>query len=141
MYKAAHIYIFVLLNRNEKLHSNYDSVSSKKNPNIKRSSSLYYTDYFDFLGTVLCLSIVWCNLAVSRALSRISRRAVSLRRICKASSRAKPLLTVAGPPNRPEVATTEEKAFARLMAVLSISFVICWMPHMVSLANPISFNL
>ncbi|XP_070168940.1 prostaglandin E2 receptor EP3 subtype isoform X3 [Polyergus mexicanus] len=70
---------------------------------------------------------------VSRALSRLSRRAGSLRRICRASSRAKPLLTIAGPPNRPEAATTEEKAFARLMAVLSISFVICWMPHMISI--------
>lgn len=39
-----------------------------------------------------------------------------------------------GPPSRPDVvATVEERAFARLMAVLSISFVICWMPQMVSL--------
>ncbi|XP_072754206.1 prostaglandin E2 receptor EP3 subtype isoform X2 [Anoplolepis gracilipes] len=97
------------------------------------SSDVAYAYVFFVFGTLLCLSIVWCNLAVFRALSRLSRRAGSLRRICRASSRAKPLLTVAGPPIRPEVATTEEKAFARLMAVLSISFVICWMPHMISI--------
>ncbi|KAM0735116.1 Prostacyclin receptor [Formica fusca] len=96
-------------------------------------SDIAYAYVWFVFGTLLCLSIVWCNLAVSRALSRLSRRAGSLRRICRASSRAKPLLTVAGPPNRPEAATTEEKAFARLMAVLSISFVICWMPHMISI--------
>ncbi|XP_070168911.1 prostaglandin E2 receptor EP2 subtype isoform X1 [Polyergus mexicanus] len=96
-------------------------------------SDVAYAYVWFVFGTLLCLSIVWCNLAVSRALSRLSRRAGSLRRICRASSRAKPLLTIAGPPNRPEAATTEEKAFARLMAVLSISFVICWMPHMISI--------
>ncbi|KAL6438926.1 hypothetical protein ACFW04_003756 [Cataglyphis niger] len=96
-------------------------------------SDIAYAYVWFVFGTLLCLSIVWCNLAVSRALSRISRRAGSLRRICRASSRAKPLLTIAGPPNRVEVATIEEKAFARLMAVLSISFVICWMPYMISI--------
>lgn len=83
------------------------------------------------LGTGLCLSIVWCNLAVSRALSRLSRKAGVLRRVTRSSSRAKPLLTMTGP--APEIVTTaEERAFARLMAVLSISFVVCWMPQMVS---------
>lgn len=118
--------------------------SKKKIQMLKDLSFVYYIDYFKdllIIGTLLCLSIVWCNLAVSRALSRLSRRAGSLRRICKASSRAKPLLTLAGLPNQPEVATTEEKAFARLMAVLSISFVICWMPHMVGLPTSIGFNL
>lgn len=85
-----------------------------------------------FFGTVLCLCIVWCNLAVSRALGKLGRRSGTIRRISRASSRAKPLLAVTGPP--PEVvATTEERAFARLMAVLSISFVVCWMPQMISI--------
>ncbi|XP_025991257.1 prostaglandin E2 receptor EP3 subtype isoform X2 [Solenopsis invicta] len=97
-------------------------------------SDIAYAYVWFIFGTLLCLSIVWCNLAVSRALSKLSRRTIALRRISKASSRAKPLLTVAGPPDPPEiVATTEERAFARLMAVLSISFVICWMPHMISI--------
>lgn len=85
---------------------------------------------FSIAGTGLCLSIVWCNLAVSRALSRLSRKAGALRRVTRSSSRAKPLLTVTGPPSE-VVTTAEERAFARLMAVLSISFVICWMPQMV----------
>jgi len=75
-------------------------------------------------------------LAVSRALNKLSQRTIALRRISKASSRTKPLLTVAKSyTQRSEMAaTTEERAFARLMAVLSISFVICWMPQMVSLS-------
>ncbi|CAK9800396.1 Prostacyclin receptor [Anthophora plagiata] len=97
---------------------------------IEPADIAYAYVWFVF-GTGLCLSIVWCNLAVSRALSRLNRK-VGLRRVTRSSSRAKPLLTVAGPP--PEVVTTaEERAFARLMAVLSISFVICWMPQMISI--------
>ncbi|XP_011494400.1 PREDICTED: prostaglandin E2 receptor EP4 subtype [Ceratosolen solmsi marchali] len=91
-----------------------------------------YAYVWFFFGTVLCLSIVWCNLAVARALKRLGRRNGALRRISRASSRAKPLLTVAGPP--PEVGiTAEERAFAKLMALLSISFLICWMPQMISI--------
>ncbi|XP_018377558.1 PREDICTED: prostaglandin E2 receptor EP3 subtype isoform X2 [Trachymyrmex cornetzi] len=98
-------------------------------------SDIAYAYVWFIFGTLLCLSIVWCNLAVSRALSKLSRRTVALGRISKASSRAKPLLTIAGvhTPHRLETVTTEERAFARLMAVLSISFVICWMPYMISI--------
>ncbi|XP_035737060.1 prostaglandin E2 receptor EP3 subtype-like isoform X2 [Vespa mandarinia] len=95
-------------------------------------TDIAYAYVWFVFGTLLCLSIVWCNLAVSRALGRLGRRAGALRRISRASSRAKPLLTVTGP--TPEVvATAEERAFARLMAVLSISFVVCWMPQMISI--------
>jgi len=112
-----------------------DKNGDKRGESAKELFTVYWLAVL-IIGTLLCLSIVWCNLAVSRALSRLSRRAGALRRISRASSRAKPLLTVAGPPNRSQVvATAEERAFARLMAVLSISFVICWMPHMVS-SNP-----
>ncbi|KAG5326933.1 PE2R4 protein, partial [Acromyrmex charruanus] len=98
-------------------------------------SDIAYAYVWFIFGTLLCLSIVWCNLAVSRALSKLSRRTVALGRISRASSRAKPLLTIAGvhTPHRLETVTTEERAFARLMAVLSISFVICWMPYMISI--------
>ncbi|XP_018401545.1 PREDICTED: prostaglandin E2 receptor EP2 subtype [Cyphomyrmex costatus] len=99
-------------------------------------SDIAYAYVWFVFGTLLCLSIVWCNLAVSRALNKLSRRTVALGRISKASSRAKPLLTIAGvhtPHRLDTVTTTEERAFARLMAVLSISFVICWMPHMISI--------
>ncbi|XP_076391828.1 prostaglandin E2 receptor EP3 subtype isoform X2 [Megachile rotundata] len=95
-------------------------------------ADIAYAYVWFFFGTVLCLSIVWCNLAVSRALSRLNRKAGALRRVTRSSSRAKPLLTVTGPPTE-VVTTAEERAFARLMAVLSISFVICWMPQMISI--------
>ncbi|XP_018348796.1 PREDICTED: prostaglandin E2 receptor EP2 subtype isoform X1 [Trachymyrmex septentrionalis] len=99
-------------------------------------SDIAYAYVWFIFGTLLCLSIVWCNLAVSRALSELSRRTVALGRISKASSRAKPLLTIAGVhTHRLETVTTEERAFARLMAVLSISFVICWMPYMISIPS------
>lgn len=96
------------------------------------AADIAYAYVWFVFGTGLCLSIVWCNLAVSRALSRLSRKAGALRRVTRSSSRTKPLLTMAGP--TPEVVSTaEERAFARLMAVLSISFVICWMPQMISI--------
>lgn len=95
-------------------------------------ADIAYAYVWFVFGTGLCLSIVWCNLAVSRALSRLNCRAGVLRRVTRSSSRAKPLLTVTGP--TPEIVTTaEERAFARLMAVLSISFVVCWMPQMISI--------
>ncbi|KAL7287760.1 hypothetical protein TKK_0018141 [Trichogramma kaykai] len=87
--------------------------------------------WFTF-GTILCLSIVWCNLAVANALRRLGRRNGALRRISRASSRARPLLNVDSQP--PELGiTAEERAFAKLMAMLSISFLLCWMPQMVSI--------
>ncbi|XP_014204582.1 prostaglandin E2 receptor EP2 subtype [Copidosoma floridanum] len=91
-----------------------------------------YAYVWFFFGSVLCLSIVWCNLAVARALKRLGRRNGSLRRISRASSRAKPLLNVAQPPAEVGI-TAEERAFAKLMALLSISFLICWMPQMISI--------
>ncbi|KAK9305284.1 hypothetical protein QLX08_003641 [Tetragonisca angustula] len=95
-------------------------------------ADIAYAYVWFVFGTGLCLSIVWCNLAVSRALSKLNCRAGVLRRVTRSSSRAKPLLTVTGP--TPEIVTTaEERAFARLMAVLSISFVVCWMPQMISI--------
>uniref|UniRef100_A0A0C9R9U9 PTGER4_0 protein n=1 Tax=Fopius arisanus TaxID=64838 RepID=A0A0C9R9U9_9HYME len=84
-------------------------------------------------GTFLCISIVWCNLAVSLALRRLGNRVGALRRSSKASSRTKPLLVTAKTPSTEIGLTAEERAFAKLMAVLSISFVICWMPQMIGI--------
>ncbi|KAJ8678656.1 hypothetical protein QAD02_014443 [Eretmocerus hayati] len=95
-------------------------------------TDIAYAYVWFFFGSVLCLSIVWCNLAVAQALRRLGRRNGALRRISRASSRAKPLLTVAGPPKEVGI-TSEERAFAKLMALLSISFLICWMPQMISI--------
>ncbi|XP_058788619.1 prostaglandin E2 receptor EP4 subtype isoform X2 [Phymastichus coffea] len=92
-----------------------------------------YAGVWFFFGTLLCLSIVWCNLAVARALKRLGRRNGALRRISRASSRAKPLLAVTHGSSAEVGVTPEEKAFAKLMAMLSISFLVCWMPQMISI--------
>ncbi|XP_020288677.1 prostaglandin E2 receptor EP2 subtype isoform X2 [Pseudomyrmex gracilis] len=97
-------------------------------------SDIAYAYVWFTFGTVLCTSIVSCNLTVSKALKKLHRTG-ALRRISKASSRAKPLLNVTGPPNQSEgiITTPEEKAFSKLMKLLSISFVVCWMPQMISI--------
>lgn len=85
----------------------------------------------DCPGAILCVCIVVCNLAVIRALCRLGcrgRRRRLGRRISRHSSRH-------GSHSTSDItydaATTEEVSFARLMAVLSISFVVCWVPQLV----------
>ncbi|XP_034939577.1 prostaglandin E2 receptor EP3 subtype isoform X2 [Chelonus insularis] len=93
-----------------------------------------YAYVWFFFGTLLCLSIVWCNLAVSRVLRKLGQKYGVLRRVSRSSSRNKPFLSSTKSSTPSEIGTTvEERAFAKLMAVLSISFVICWMPQMISI--------
>lgn len=92
-------------------------------------------------GTLLCLVLVYCNLAVIRALYAITAPrtggAPVVRRVSKSScrQRARDLsATAAGDPLSlaHNAATAEEVAFSRLMATLSVLFMICWLPQMVS---------
>lgn len=76
-----------------------------------------------FAGTLLCICIVWCNLAVMRALCRTGRCDNKHRVLTRRISRNQSLTYNA--------CTKEELAFARLMALLCIVFVLCWMPQMV----------
>ncbi|KAH9644743.1 hypothetical protein HF086_015502 [Spodoptera exigua] len=82
-------------------------------------------------GTVLCLVLVYCNLAVIRALYAITAPRGSqpvVRRVSKSSCRQR---ARAGPaPVHHNAATAEEVAFSRLMATLSVLFMICWLPQM-----------
>lgn len=80
-------------------------------------------------GTLLCISIVWCNLGVMKELIRIgSRKRTLVRRFSRSTSQSgNELIEQQSNP------TPEELAFAKLMAILCISFVICWMPQMVRL--------
>ncbi|KAG8302267.1 hypothetical protein J6590_036156 [Homalodisca vitripennis] len=94
----------------------------------KEPLDIAYAYLFLAFGTLLCLCIVWCNLAVMRALCRTGRSdkrrvpAVTLpRRISRNQS-----LTF-------NACTREERAFARLMGLLCVVFVICWMPQMISI--------
>jgi hypothetical protein len=88
--------------------------------------------------------IVLCNLAVIRVLCHLgcrgTRRKVLGRRISRNSSRTRSMssgssttgvLTNGGDITYYNVSTPEELSFARLMAVLCVAFVVCWMPQMV----------
>nr|CAD27927.1 putative G-protein coupled receptor [Anopheles gambiae] len=93
------------------------------------------------LGTLLCVGIVICNLSVRKVLYQ------SHRKMCRqfGSIKPTPMLnrSMSQTPksssftdsniirmfNEP---TTEEIRFAKLMTVLSVFFIICWLPQMVS---------
>ncbi|KAF4519960.1 hypothetical protein B566_EDAN005460 [Ephemera danica] len=97
--------------------------------------------YFTF-GSLLCLVIVWCNLAVMRVLCSLSRRSMLDRRVSSRGNQVNQATSTyqslsQQPSNasasRRNAATHEELAFARLMAVLCVIFVVCWMPQMISI--------
>ncbi|KAI8437804.1 hypothetical protein MSG28_012029 [Choristoneura fumiferana] len=78
-----------------------------------------YAWFYVMFGTLLCVILVYCNMAVIRALYEISapRGAPVVRRVSKSSCRQR---AAAGAPHR-NPATAEEVAFSRLMAALSIT--------------------
>ncbi|RZF43657.1 hypothetical protein LSTR_LSTR009254 [Laodelphax striatellus] len=86
-------------------------------------------------GTLLCVCIVCCNLAVMRALCRTNRSSKKQRVLTRRISRNQSLSY--------DACTREELAFARLMAILCVVFVLCWMPQMISIPmaqmNPNSY--
>ncbi|XP_076060573.1 prostaglandin E2 receptor EP3 subtype [Oratosquilla oratoria] len=87
-----------------------------------------YAYVFFAFGAVMCLVIVMCNLTVIRALCRMGNRLVA-RRFSRASSRSSSSIENNGSSH----ATPEELSFARLMAVLSIFFVVCWAPQLITI--------
>ncbi|XP_046398795.1 prostaglandin E2 receptor EP4 subtype isoform X2 [Ischnura elegans] len=131
-----------------------------------------YAYVFFTFGTLLCICIVCCNLAVIRVLCRVGKKGRSMvRRISRNSLKTSSYsmgvannkaqsqkdhcegvaihmtpssLPSSGSSNHSRfsnhhllvnlsTATHEELAFARLMAVLCIGFVVCWMPQMISI--------
>ncbi|XP_069943386.1 prostaglandin E2 receptor EP4 subtype isoform X3 [Cherax quadricarinatus] len=80
-------------------------------------------------GMVMCALIVCCNLSVIRVLCRMRERLLP-RRHSRASCRSSS--STCGDPSMNH-ATTEELSFARLMAVLSIIFVVCWVPQLTTI--------
>ncbi|KAJ8708970.1 hypothetical protein PYW07_008796 [Mythimna separata] len=104
--------------------------------NAEAPTDLAYAIFYVAFGTVLCVVLVYCNLAVIRALYAISAprgSAPVVRRVSKSSCRQR---ARAGPAPLPHhnAATAEEVAFSRLMATLSVLFMICWMPQMLTSA-------
>ncbi|KAK0084502.1 hypothetical protein PV325_006924 [Microctonus aethiopoides] len=101
----------------------------------RKLADIVYAYIWCTYGTLLCLLIVICNLGVSRVLKKLGRYDGALRRVSRASSRNKlpKLLIKENIASSQSIATVEERAFARLMSILSITFVICWMPQMIAI--------
>ncbi|CAH0730813.1 unnamed protein product, partial [Brenthis ino] len=93
-----------------------------------------YAVFYVIFGTMLCAILVYCNLAVIRALYAITAPRGSgppvVRRVSKSSCRQRGKAAHA----HHNAATAEEVAFSRLMATLSVLFMICWLPQMVTSA-------
>lgn len=79
----------------------------------------------DCIGSLLCVCIVWCNLAVTRALchSVQSDKTVESDTLPRRISRNQSMNL--------NTCTREELAFGRLMALFCVVFLLCWMPQMV----------
>nr|XP_011180612.2 prostaglandin E2 receptor EP2 subtype [Zeugodacus cucurbitae] len=114
-----------------------------------------YAILFMSFGTLLCVVIVACNLFVMRALCLISRKRASKRHIhydtlnrekssihCieGKSSSGSSLYHRSNSGTMTANTSPDEIKFAKLMAFLSISFVICWMPQMIAIPMAILPN-
>ncbi|KAF7994084.1 hypothetical protein HCN44_011353 [Aphidius gifuensis] len=115
----------------------YESGKCKRYREATEPEDIAYAYVWFSFGTLLCVSIVFCNLAVSNALRALGRRNGSLRRVSRSSAKSPPhrihQLSSLVDDSSQVGSTVEERAFAKLMTVLSFSFVICWMPQMISI--------
>ncbi|XP_055911347.1 prostaglandin D2 receptor [Eupeodes corollae] len=104
-----------------------------------------YAVLFMAFGSLLCVVIVACNLFVTRVLCFIGRskthchtrnyKTVNQEKDADVSSALYHSNNVANATTSPD-----EIKFAKLMTFLSISFVICWMPQMVSIVFALKAN-
>nr|CAD7401150.1 unnamed protein product [Timema cristinae] len=103
-----------------------------------------YAYLFFSIGLLMVVCIALCNLAVIRVLCHMgcrdrSGKLVVGRRISRNSSRSRSLVgngqqgAVAGGEITFNSSTREEVTFAKLMAVLCIVFVICWLPQVLGI--------
>ncbi|KAI5644743.1 7 transmembrane receptor (rhodopsin family) domain-containing protein [Phthorimaea operculella] len=102
----------------------------------KTPSEQAYAYFYVTFGTFLCIILVYCNLAVIQALYAITapRNGAQpiVRRVSKSSCRQRQRSVNNGTNGfHHNAATAEEVAFSRLMATLSVLFMICWLPQMV----------
>ncbi|XP_015910136.1 prostaglandin E2 receptor EP3 subtype-like isoform X2 [Parasteatoda tepidariorum] len=88
-------------------------------------SDIVYAFVVFAFGCWLCLVIVCCNLAVVRALCRMGRKSLAHcgRTTVRKDSRELSF----------NHTTPEELSFAKLMVILCIFFVACWVPQMVTI--------
>ncbi|XP_037953411.1 prostaglandin D2 receptor-like [Teleopsis dalmanni] len=112
-----------------------------------------YAVLFMIFGTTLCIVIVACNLFVARVLCVIGRSRTTTRhmhydmvnrekgsRIDAEPSSGSSLYHHSNSVTMTAASSPDEIKFAKLMAFLSISFVICWMPQMIAIPMAISTN-
>ncbi|XP_063224944.1 prostaglandin E2 receptor EP4 subtype [Bacillus rossius redtenbacheri] len=106
-----------------------------------------YAFLFCAVGMLMVVCLVLCNVSVIRALCRMGLRGrhgggeVLGRRISRSSSRSGGSRTAVAAPAAPAAAgslcynssTREELTFARLMGLICVVFVVCWLPQMVSI--------
>ncbi|XP_053615655.1 prostaglandin E2 receptor EP2 subtype [Plodia interpunctella] len=108
--------------------------------NAVNSVDIVYAIFYVIFGTFLCVILVYCNLAVIRALYAITAPRAGdepvVRRVSKSSCRQRERSMTSGNNlhMHHNAATAEEVAFSRLMATLSVLFMICWLPQMVTSA-------
>ncbi|XP_054718370.1 prostaglandin E2 receptor EP4 subtype-like [Uloborus diversus] len=89
----------------------------------KPSDVAYAYVVFGF-GTAMCLVIVSCNLAVVGALCRLSPESSKVRRTTVSKDHRELAFNHT---------TQEELSFAKLMVVLCVFYVACWLPQMVTI--------
>ncbi|XP_039965898.1 prostaglandin D2 receptor [Bactrocera neohumeralis] len=114
-----------------------------------------YSVLFMLFGSLLCVVIVACNLFVTRVLcfigrtrttkrhmhyDMVNREKGSVSRIEGEPSSGSSLYHHSNSVTMTADASPDEIKFAKLMAYLSISFVICWMPQMIAIPMAILPN-
>ncbi|XP_023935227.2 prostaglandin E2 receptor EP2 subtype isoform X1 [Bicyclus anynana] len=111
------------------LYYDADNHKCKRYREATHGVDFAYAVFYVMFGTLLCAVLVYCNLAVIRALYAISAPRASgppaVRRVSRSSCRQRSAA-------HHNAATAEEVAFSRLMAMLSVLFMVCWLPQMVS---------
>lgn len=112
------------------------------------TTDMAYAIFYVSFGTLLCVILVYCNLAVIKALYAITSPraggAPIVRRLsknsCRQSQRQRAAPGGEPEPHHHNAATAEEVAFSRLMATLSVLFMVCWLPQMVTSALYLSLG-
>ncbi|KAG8200530.1 hypothetical protein JTE90_000604 [Oedothorax gibbosus] len=91
----------------------------------KEPTDVAYAFLMFCFGSLLCVVIVCCNLAVVRALCRMGKKSAAH---CGRTTVRKDSKELAY-----NHSTQEELSFAKLMVVLCVFFVVCWVPQMITI--------
>ncbi|KAK9758655.1 7 transmembrane receptor (rhodopsin family) [Popillia japonica] len=104
----------------------YENGQCKKYREAEKKEDIIYAYLFFTFGVTICVVIAYCNTMVFWELSKLgSRRKQLVRRTSRSTMNNSRI------ENCREYATSEERAFATVMAFLGIMFVVCWLPQMI----------